>query len=239
MGIYNKIDDWEHDFIYLAYPIFYAEEIAKFLERSADHIRHITSYNGWFKQKKIKPLMRFGHLLTIEFLKNNDTNLKWKWKCQCDCGNECYVPTSYLNCGQKTCGCIYGFKTEQSEHCPYWFYKSSEDNAKIRNLKFEVNINYLSDLLKQQDFKCALTKVPIRISEKNYRKKYNITTASLDRIDNNLGYIEGNVQFLHKNINKLKHVFTQEFLIIASHLIAKNNPYNGKLIIPNEYLWTK
>ena len=38
-------------------------------------------------------------------------------------------------------------------------------------------------------------------------------TASLDRIDSNLDYIEGNVQWVHKRVNAMKSdMSTKEFL---------------------------
>ena len=36
------------------------------------------------------------------------------------------------------------------------------------------------------------------------RYGYQAGTASLDRIDSKKGYIEGNVQWVHKNVNKMK-----------------------------------
>jgi hypothetical protein len=38
-------------------------------------------------------------------------------------------------------------------------------------------------------------------------------TASLDRIDSSKGYITGNLQWLHKDINWMKNSFSQEDFI--------------------------
>jgi len=41
----------------------------------------------------------------------------------------------------------------------------------------------------------------------------NANTASLDRIDSSKGYIEGNVQWVHKMVNMSKQQYTQEEFI--------------------------
>ena len=46
--------------------------------------------------------------------------------------------------------------------------------------------------------------------------------ASLDRIDNNNGYIKNNVQWLHKDINRMKSNFNQDyFLTLCRKIILK------------------
>jgi len=44
-------------------------------------------------------------------------------------------------------------------------------------------------------------------------------TASLDRIDNNKGYIKGNVQWVLKDINKMKNIHTQDYFIELCKLV--------------------
>jgi len=81
--------------------------------------------------------------------------------------------------------------------------------AKKRGLEFNITTQQLWDLINKQNFKCALTGEPITIN-KNWRK-YDFT-ASLDRIDPNQGYILGNIQWVHKRVNKLKSNFTEKEL---------------------------
>lgn len=49
------------------------------------------------------------------------------------------------------------------------------------------------------------------------------TTISLDRIDSTKGYIEGNVQWVHKSVNIMKSTLTQEQFINFCKLVAENN----------------
>ena len=52
------------------------------------------------------------------------------------------------------------------------------------------------------------------------RKDYD-ATASLDRIDSSKGYIKGNVQWVHKNINYMKQEMTNEEFLVNFITAAK------------------
>lgn len=82
---------------------------------------------------------------------------------------------------------------------------------------------YLSvwELFLKQERKCALSKEEIRFPS-NYKDKTG--TASLDRIDSNLGYVEGNVQWVHKDVNKMKSDFSEEYFICWCKKIAGIKP---------------
>lgn len=49
-------------------------------------------------------------------------------------------------------------------------------------------------------------------------------TASLDRIDSSKGYVEGNVQWVHKRINIMKNDVPQSEFIEWCRTVARNNP---------------
>jgi hypothetical protein len=71
-------------------------------------------------------------------------------------------------------------------------------------IEFDVSIQYLWDLYQAQNGICWLSLLPIDFKSR---------TASLDRIDNSKGYIEGNVQWLHKDVNMMKRHYTQEYFL--------------------------
>ena len=48
------------------------------------------------------------------------------------------------------------------------------------------------------------------------------TTASLDRVDNKLGYIKGNVHWVYKDINFMKQGFSLSHFIDMCNLVVKN-----------------
>lgn len=78
-----------------------------------------------------------------------------------------------------------------------------------KKLEFNLDIKEVWDLYEKQGRKCALSGRDIVIS--SYR--FNETTASLDRKDNNLGYIFSNVQWVHKDFNYLKNDLDQNNLL--------------------------
>lgn len=90
-------------------------------------------------------------------------------------------------------------------------YASIKSQAKTRQIPFNLSIEYLGDLLESQDYKCKITQVPINLPLSSKHPECE-KTASLDRIDNSKGYIEGNVQWVHKAVNRIRHTNTLEQL---------------------------
>lgn len=86
-------------------------------------------------------------------------------------------------------------------------------NAKSRSYPFEISIEYLQELLENQNFKCAYTNMDM-LCPKTYNEKREMTSSpyliSLDRIDSELGYIEDNVHFVCVWINKAKGAYSHE-----------------------------
>lgn len=99
-----------------------------------------------------------------------------------------------------------------------------KSKALERNLEFNLSQQFLWDLLVQQNFKCKLSGIQIYISTKikNGNPDFNFITASLDRIDSKKGYFIGNVQWVHKDINKMKMDFPNEYFIQMCVEISKN-----------------
>ena len=85
------------------------------------------------------------------------------------------------------------------------FYANIVYSAKRRNIDFDLNPEYLWGLFIGQNKKCALSGLDITLN-KNFANKLGKrnNTASLDRIDSTQGYVSGNVQWLHKDVNHMK-----------------------------------
>lgn len=95
-------------------------------------------------------------------------------------------------------------------------------NAKSRNYPFNVSIEYLQTLLESQNYKCALTGIKM-LCPKTYIEKREMTSSpyllSLDRIQNDLGYEQGNVQFVCVWANKARGSYDNDlFKDIISNL---------------------
>lgn len=160
-------------------------------------------------------------------------NVKQKkryWKCRCDCGVEKIVSTSNLNSGSVvSCGCSryinkrvlskkYGAEVlHDSFTNVYWFRLNH--NAKRRGIEFSISKECAYEQFLKQNKKCAYSGRDL-VFTKNYCLRGKEQTASLDRIDNTKGYIKGNIQWLHKDINRLKSNFSEiDFLGICQEII--------------------
>lgn len=96
------------------------------------------------------------------------------------------------------------------------FLNKFKKNASLRGIPYEVSDEYLAKTLIDQDFRCALSGRKISAMGIN-------NDASIDRIDSSVGYIEGNVHWVHKMVNMCKQQYSlDDFLSmcedISNHL---------------------
>lgn len=137
-----------------------------------------------------------------------------RWLFKCDCGNETECTIGNFTTGAvKSCGCLQKLQGAENprykgkEHISGAIWKQIKNGASKRNLNFELTIDYVLELYKLQNFKCALSGEDVYIGSRMLKFE---TTASLDRIDSSKGYVKGNVQWVHKDYNMSKWNFTQE-----------------------------
>ena len=88
-------------------------------------------------------------------------------------------------------------------------FKDIKRNAERRGIEFNLTIQYISELFDKQNGICALSGMEIEFG----RVRTSGTTASLDRIDSTKGYIEGNVQWVHKLVNRMKMDITEDVFL--------------------------
>lgn len=152
----------------------------------------------------------------------NHNQLHIKLKCN-KCNNiELLNKCSYSSKSKKFCSKCKKENLDNDIIC-ITFLKKIKSNATKRNLEFNIDGKYLSEIYLKQNKKCALTGIDIHIISKSIRTQYSNNTASLDRIDSNKGYIKGNVRWVHKSINQLKSDFTDNELLFMCSLLLKNN----------------
>lgn len=141
-----------------------------------------------------------------------------KWICRCVCGKEKSISSTALiranvkSCGQcRAFGCVPG-----TQYC------AIKTSAKKRGIDFNVSREYLWKLFLEQDRRCAYTNIEIEFAQTRYDYCHGKTTASLDRKDNTKGYIEGNVQWVHKKVNQIKMDLTEmEFINFCKKVAEK------------------
>ena len=166
---------------------------------------------------------RFGRLTVIKFFGRNKHG-RQLWQCQCECGIVKNIPLDALK-GKITmsCGCYQkerywsGYEEISGTFWKYFMKRSIE-----RGYVFEITIEQVWDLYIKQNKKCKLSGLPIHL-ERGYSNKNYKQTASIDRIDPSGGYTIDNIQWLHKSINKIKGVLTDDELIMYCKVIYNNN----------------
>ena len=160
---------------------------------------------------------------------------EWVWLCKCDCGKEINVRISKLKNGAtKSCRCFKNKNLTYSkqkgsahgnwkgyENISMSFYNRIKQTAKQRGIEFNVSIEYLWELFEAQKGLCSYTgkKITLPVNVRQLRREGNEMIASLDRIDNSKGYIEGNLQWLCKRINYMKHTMNDEYFLTWIKLI--------------------
>lgn len=161
----------------------------------------------------------FDKLKVIGFDNSADKRKRKRCVCLCVCGNKITIrPGSLKSNKQNNCGCILRHGTYVGKLSKDAFNKI-KNNAKNRSISFEVDMQYLWNLYEKQNGICALSGLNIEFSMRVKDKR----TASIDRIDSNKGYIEGNLQWIHKDINRMKCNFDQIKFIKLCKLISNYN----------------
>lgn len=176
---------------------------------------------------KIKDItgQKWNKLTAIKFVKSTGKHGHiWLWKC--DCGNKKEILIYSVKIGNTTsCGCNNHKKGSLSylwtgyKEIPGEFFYNIQNSANKRKLKFNLSIKYLWKLYKKQNKKCAISGIKIGFHDEDGRKN----SASVDRIDSTKGYIKGNIQWVHKTINKIKQTLSNKEFIQWCKIISNNN----------------
>jgi hypothetical protein len=170
----------------------------------------------------------FGTLLVLRRSENkNPKNALWIAECK-KCGSIKEYKAPELGGTRISCGCI-GSNAYTGDKSPEWKgvgnlsktqYSRIKKTAERRKIEFNVSIEYLWKLCEEQEQKCKYTKVDLTFG-KTTRKKSS-GNASLDRIDSSIGYVEGNVQWVLKDINMMKQQFTNEHFKELCKMVVEN-----------------
>jgi hypothetical protein len=152
------------------------------------------------------------------------------WLCKCDCDNIKVINGKHLKNGKiLSCGCRRNkpsSKRKGYEGIPISYFNDLKRKAKIRKLEFSISIEEIWNQYINQNKKCALSGVHIDFPINQNKKYRSCKTASLDRINSSIGYVIGNIQWVHKHINLMKQdLSNEEFCnwckIIAQHINNK------------------
>lgn len=161
--------------------------------------------NGQRRWRDIAGL-RHGDLVAIRpTIERKHQNVVWEVKCS-NCASTVYLTTNEFF-GQHTCGCGLRRIGKDNAHwkgtgeMPGAFWAGFLGQARREKKAVAVSPEECWRLFEQQGGTCALTGLKLHFGTV-YRD--TPTTASIDRIDSNKGYVRGNTQWVHKAINKMK-----------------------------------
>lgn len=165
--------------------------------------------------------VKFGKWTVLERAPNDEDG-RVRWRTKCTCGNISNVDAYTLKRSKSTKCRKCTYKTGD-KHPTWTGYKEISGSMwnRLRYNKKEVTIDirYGWDLFVSQNRKCALSGLPIKFGS---CPEYE-TTASLDRIDSSRGYVEGNVQWVHKAINRMKLDLDEDLFKHYCRLIVEND----------------
>lgn len=98
-----------------------------------------------------------------------------------------------------------------------------------RNRDFTISKEYSWELFLSQNRKCALSNIPLSFSTGSNIRDGN---ASIDRIDNSIGYIEGNIRWVDKNINMMRRKLLDDHFIWFCRQVTSANE-NREVVTPD------
>lgn len=81
-------------------------------------------------------------------------------------------------------------------------YRDKVSSSKTRNIEFKLSLNEFRQLLMRKN--CAYTGIPLTLHTQGNPSN---TDLSIERIDNNKGYVKGNVIAVCYAANNIKSVF--------------------------------
>lgn len=110
---------------------------------------------------------------------------------------------------------------------------ASKARAKAKNLPIDIDKQYLLDLWEKQKGICPITGLPIQpaiVGTPIHRSPFAL---SIDRIDNSLGYIKGNVRLTTVAGNQARNVWTDADVLEMSLAYLRHNGFTVEKEITN------
>jgi YHS domain-containing protein len=105
-----------------------------------------------------------------------------------------------------------------------WFVARSKYRSKRKQYVSDLTPEYLKSLWDEQSGKCPFTgwSLLLPANTMGWESDYNPANASLDRIDNSKGYLQGNVRFVAVMANLARQTFTDDQVIKFCKAVTDN-----------------
>lgn len=134
---------------------------------------------------------KYGNLTVVKLLDERKSGSRY-WLCKCDCGNYKKVKTCALK-KIKSCGCLNIIYKDRTLPAAKDIYKNYKEKAKKRNLEFDLSFEEFLVLTKLNCFYCGDIPKNCRKTNTEYNNISEFTYNGIDRVNNSIGYVKGNI----------------------------------------------
>jgi hypothetical protein len=107
------------------------------------------------------------------------------------------------------------------EDMPYRYISDIQNHAKANGRECSISLENLYEQYKKQDGKCIYSNESLSFVRRG--RKYRTGNASVDRIDSSKGYTKDNIQWVDKNINRMKSNFSSDQFVNMCSLVSNNS----------------
>lgn len=165
-------------------------------------------------------------------IKRKDGSPEGTWLCKCECGNKTTVTTHYLITGHtRSCGCMARLNNSlpYQEAAKNHLYSTYKQGAKNRNIDFDIPRKEFIELTSKDCYYCNCKPNQRRGTTGRHGFNGDYFYNGLDRIDNNMGYLNYNVLPCCGNCNTAKGILTKEEFLKKIHEIYRFLQLDTKL----------
>lgn len=165
---------------------------------------------------------KFGNWTAVCRLQVSEGSSGTVYDCICDCGFERPILASLLNLDRAP-RCPECIKEVYKRSVQKAFWSRFLSHAESRGLEVEFSEEWVWSLLEKQNWKCALSGVDLTVATNATDRKNGVTTASIDRVNSDLGYTRENTKFVHKDLNRMKSDFPEPHFVEWCRLVASHH----------------
>lgn len=138
------------------------------------------------------------------------------------CSRTCVGKNNIKNFGDSR-GNVENFKGYKRTRDEYTKFRYHYRNILKRNKEVDISIEDLKQQWEKQNGMCYFTNIPLILSSYSKINKNPIYTASLDRIDNDKGYIKNNIRWVSRSINWMKNEMSDDMVLELFDIIKKGS----------------
>lgn len=161
---------------------------------------------------------KFGMLTATNTLKK--VGARTERLCYCDCGEETWAISTHLVTGNRvSCGCAPGMKLPPGQSARNSVLNSYKQRAKYASLDWSLTTEEFNKLIIDNCSYCGQS--PSNIM-KNAHNNGNFTYNGIDRVNNQLGYIQNNVISCCTICNRAKGEMSYEDFILWIKRLTRN-----------------